>query len=74
MTLVSPPIHPASLRRVTFSGIPGWAQKEVAGSQRAVVVHNHPLNCNSGGSERLVSTLSLVGSVPTSAKESHGGR
>ena len=33
MTLASLPIHSASPCLVTFSDIPGWAQKEVAGSQ-----------------------------------------
>ena len=35
MTLVSPLIHPVFLSEITFSGIPGWAQKDIAGSQRS---------------------------------------
>ena len=34
----------------------------------AVAVHDCPLNCQSGGSRRLASTFSQVGSVPMSAK------
>ena len=40
----------------------------------AITVHGCPLNCQSGGLIRLVSTFSQVGSVPMFAKESVGGR
>ena len=38
-----------------------------------MVVCDHPLNGQSGGSIRLASTCSQVGSAPMSLKESIGG-
>ena len=80
MTLVSPPIHPASLRMVTFLASLGGLKKKwqdcrgLVWQGGGVAVFDHPLNCQSGGSRRLVSTFFQVESVPTSAKESVGGR
>ena len=78
MTLVSPTIHSASPRMVTFQASLGGHKKMwqdprgLVWQHGAVAVCDHPLNCQSGGSRRLVSTISQVGSVPTSAKECIG--
>ena len=79
MTLVSPPIHLASPRMVTFLASLGGLRKKwqdprgLVWQCGAVAVCDCPLNCQSGGSRRLMSTFSQVGSVPMSAKESVGG-
>ena len=79
MTSVSP-LNPSSIPREScITGIPGWVQKKLQDPRgqgwqlKAVVVCNCPLNCQSGGLIRLVSTCSQVGSVPMPAKESVGG-
>ena len=80
MTLVSPPIHSVSLRMATFLASLGELKKKwkdlrgLVWQCGAVAVCDCPLNCQSGGLRRLMSTLSQVGSVPTSVKESIGGR
>ena len=78
MALVSP-LNPFSVPGESYFWCPWVGSKEVAGSQRSGLAalgcrsHDCPLNCQSGGSIRLVSTCSQVGSVPTSAKEAIGG-
>ena len=75
---MSPPIHLASLRMVTFVASLGGLKRKwqdprgLVWQCRAVAVCDHPLNSQSGGLRRLASTFSQVGSVPTSAKESIG--
>ena len=59
------PTNPCSIPKIGhISSIPGWAQKEVVDPRGlvwqcgAVAVCDHPLNCQSGGLRRQVSTFS----------------
>ena len=80
VTSVSPPKPSSVPDKNHISGIPGWAQKKLQDHRglvlqlEAVSLHDHLLNSQSGGSIRLMSTFSQVGSVPTSVKESVAGR
>ena len=77
---MSPLIHLASQRAVTLlASLSGLKKKwqdprGLVHQCEAVAICDHPLNCQSGGLRRLVSTFSQVGSVPTSAKGSVGDK
>ena len=72
MTLVSPSIHLASPRTITFLASLGGLKKKwqeprgLVWQCGAVAVCDHHLNCQSGGLKWLVSILSQVGIVPKS--------
>ena len=79
MTSVSP-LNPFSIPSEShISGVPGWAQKKLQYPRGlvwqllAVAVHDHPLNCQSGGLIRLARTCSQVESIPMPAESVGGG-